>query len=100
MKYPCLKCISIHFFLLRFRTNTIFTGIVALILGVLETMLLGMGMCCTMVWSDLVFFCILIGCIGIVLIVSAYPSFKKVIQKRREKIAPQILALSEELLNS
>lgn len=73
---------------------------VAIVLGTIGTLILGIGMCCCMVWNSLVLVFILgivLGLIGIVLIVSAYPAYKKVTLKQREKIAPQILALSEEL---
>lgn len=73
--------------------------IVALVLGTFGTLFLGIGMCCTMLWSSDVFALgIVVGFLGIILIVSAFPGYKKVVQKKKEKIAPQIIALSEELL--
>lgn len=72
----------------------------ALIIGIIGALLLGIGMCCTMVWgSDIINMIvgILIGIPGIALIISAYPTYKKVTLKQREKIAPQIIALSDEL---
>lgn len=71
---------------------------VAIVLGTIGTLMFGIGMCCTMVWSSFAFLLgIAIGLIGIVLIISAYPLYKKVTLKQREKITPQILALSQEL---
>ena len=71
------------------------TGI---IVGVIGTMLLGIGMCCTMVWADMVFVPgIIVGILGIAILSQAYPLYKKITRKQREKIAGQILALSEEL---
>lgn len=73
---------------------------VSLIFGVVGTLLLGVGMSCTMVWnsSTLVFVLgIVVGVIGIAMISTAYPVYKKVTAKQREKIAPQIIALAEEL---
>lgn len=72
----------------------------ALVVGIIGAFLLGIGMCCTIVWnsSAIIFIMgIMIGFIGIVLIISAYPLYKKITLKQREKITPQILALSEEL---
>lgn len=69
-----------------------------IIVGVIGTMLLGIGMCCTMVWADTVFVLgIVIGVIGIAILGSGYPLYKNITRKQREKIADQILALSEEL---
>lgn len=72
----------------------------AIVVGTIGALILGIGMCCCMVWNSsiLVFILgIVLGVIGIVLVGSAYPVFKKVTLKQREKITPQILALSEEL---
>lgn len=69
-----------------------------IIVGVIGTMLLGVGMCCTMVWADTVFVLgIVIGVIGIAILGSGYPLYKNITRKQREKLAAQILALSEEL---
>lgn len=70
----------------------------AIIVGVMGTLLLGIGMCCTMVWADSVFLLgIVVGVIGIAILSTAYPLYKNVTRKQREKLAGQILALSEEL---
>lgn len=71
--------------------------IIALILGIAGTLLLGLGLCCTMVWKDYFVSGIIIGIIGIVILSFAYPVYKRVTQKRRQKIAPEILKLTEEL---
>lgn len=74
--------------------------ITSLAVGIIGSLLLGIGMCCTMVWSSsaMVFVLgILIGIMGIVILSIAYPLYKKITEKQREKIAGQILALSEEL---
>lgn len=70
----------------------------AIIVGVIGTLLLGIGMCCTMVWgSSMVIFVlgVVVGIIGIIILSAAYPLYKSVTKKQREKIAEQILALSE-----
>lgn len=72
----------------------------AIIVGVIGTLLLGIGMCGTMVWgSSIVIFVlgVVVGIIGIIILSAAYPLYKRVTKKQREKIAGQILALSEEL---
>lgn len=67
-------------------------------IGVIGSLLLGIGMCCTMVWADTMFVPgIVIGLIGIVIVSQAYPMYKKITKKEREKIADQILELSKEL---
>lgn len=74
--------------------------IVSLILGVIGTLVLGVGMCCTMVWnSSVIIFVsgIVVGIVGIAMVSFAYPVYKKITLKRREKIAPQIIALASEL---
>lgn len=72
--------------------------ITAIIVGVLGCLLLGVGMCCTMEWMDRWFVRgIVIGVIGIALIAAAYPLFNRITRKEREKLAPQILKLADEL---
>ena len=70
----------------------------SLMLGIIGCLLLGIGMCCTMVWADSFFVLgIIVGIIGMVVMGMAYPVFVKVTKRQREKLAPQILALTEEL---
>lgn len=69
-----------------------------LVIGIIGCLLFGIGMCCTMVWADSFFVLgIIIGIIGMVVMGFAYPVYIKMTEKQREKIAPQILALTEEL---
>lgn len=71
----------------------------SLIAGILGTLLLGIGMCCTMVWSDNLFIPgIMIGLIGIAVLTAAYPLYQHITKKEREKIAPEILRLTNELM--
>ena len=70
-----------------------------LTIGVLSCLLLGIGMCCTMVWSDRPFLPgILIGLVGIIGIAAAYPLYSRITKREREKIAPQIIKLTDELM--
>ena len=73
--------------------------VVAVTIGVIGCLLLGVGMCCTMIWADGWFIPgIIIGCIGMVGIFLAYPLYKKMVKQSREKLAPEILRLTDELL--
>lgn len=73
--------------------------VIALIIGIAGSLILGVGMCMTMVWSDSLFVPgIVIGLAGIILIVSAYPIYAQVTKKQREKIAPEIIRLTDELM--
>ena len=72
-------------------------------LGVIGTLAFGTGMSLSMVWTAnpvALTLGIILGIIGIVLIAAAYPVFRAITNKQREKIAPQIIALSDELLKS
>ncbi len=73
--------------------------VVSLILGVLGSLILGMGMCCTMVWGGVWFIPgIVIGIAGIAIVCSAYPLYSRILEKTRKKLAPEILKLTDELL--
>ena len=72
--------------------------ILSITLGVIGCLLLGVGMCCTMVWMEQLFIPgVIIGLIGIGAVIAAYPLYTRVTRKEREKVAPQILQLTEEL---
>lgn len=73
--------------------------IAALAVGILSALVLGLGMCCTMVWAEQWFIPgIIIGVVGIFGVMSAYPLYSRITKKRREKIAPEILRLTDELM--
>ncbi len=80
---------------------------VSLVLGIVGTLVLGFGMSLTM--SDLgdvfgmskmtaLIIGILIGFCGLVPVALAYPVYNGTLKKERERIAPEILRLSEELM--
>lgn len=72
---------------------------VAIMVGVIGTLVMGIGMCCAMVWQEMWFIPgIIIGVIGIAMVTAAYPIYQRVIKKEREKIAPEIIRLTDELM--
>ena len=71
---------------------------VAVIVGIISTLIFGVGMCCTMVWEGLMLPGIIIGVVGIMGIASAYPLYTHVTKKQREKVAPEIIRLTDELM--
>lgn len=73
-------------------------SIAALITGIIGTLVLGIGMCCVMVWADKFFVAgIVVGILGMLIAGAAYPIYKKITTKQRAKLAEQILALTNEL---
>lgn len=71
---------------------------VSLLHGILYTLVLGTGMSCCMVWTERLFLPgILIGCIGLAGVAATYPIYNRIVKQDREKIAPEILRLTEEL---
>lgn len=72
---------------------------VSIVIGVIGTLIMGGGMSLAMVWTE-VFLVpgIVLGVIGLIVLALAYPAYVVITKKQREKIGPQILALSEELL--
>lgn len=71
--------------------------IISIVVGVIGSLVLGLGMCCTMVWTKFFVLGIIIGLIGMVILGCAYPLYKKITKSQRAKIADQILKLSQEL---
>lgn len=71
----------------------------SIVLGVIGTLILGVGMCCVLVWQNTWFIPgIIIGIVGLAVLSLAYPVYLQVTKKEREKIAPEILRLTDELL--
>lgn len=76
----------------------------AIALGVIGALLLGTGMSLFMTELGAVLggfamvLGILVGIVGLFLVALAYPVYNRVLQRERQRIAPEILRLSEELL--
>ena len=72
---------------------------VSIAIGMIGALALGIGMCCTMVWKGIWFVPgIIVGLAGIGVIAAAYPAYLHVVKKEREKIAPEVLRLADELI--
>lgn len=72
--------------------------VVSLMVGVISCLIMGTGMSCCLVWTDYFVLGIVIGVLGISGMVLAYPLYAHITQRERERIAPQILKLTEELM--
>lgn len=73
--------------------------LISVTVGVIGTLILGVGMCCTMLWAESFFVVgIIVGIIGIAVLSAAYPLYTHIIKKEREKIAPEIIRLTDELM--
>ena len=81
--------------------------VIALILGIGSALILGMGM--SLIMTDLavllgmtgmtnIIVGIITGVLGVILAALAYPVYSKVLKREREKIAPEILRLTDELM--
>ena len=72
---------------------------ISIVHGILYSLILGLGMSCCLVWAGVWFVPgILIGCIGLAGVTATYPIYNYIVKQDREKIAPEILRLSEELI--
>ncbi len=79
-------------------------SVIALCVGIISALIMGSGM--SLVMTDLgaklgmtatTVPGILIGVVGMVGVILAYPLYQSIVKKERKKIAPQILKLTEEL---
>ncbi len=82
--------------------------IFSLCLGIIGTLIMGFGM--SLVMSDLkeilgshtdmaMIWGIIIGLVGMALVLVAYPLYQYTSEMKRKKVAPEILRLTEELMN-
>lgn len=72
--------------------------VISLVVGIIGALILGTGMSMCMVWTELFVLGIIVGIVGIVMVSAAYPIYSYVIKKEREKIAPEIIRLTDELM--
>lgn len=73
--------------------------IVSMMVGIIGALVMGFGMCCALVWQESMFIPgIIIGIAGIALICCAYPIYSHITKKERERIAPEIIRLTDELM--
>ncbi len=77
----------------------------ALVIGIIGALIMGLGM--SLVMTDIgaalgtvlaMIIGISVGVIGIILVCLAYPIYNRTLKKEREKIAPEILRLTDELM--
>ena len=72
---------------------------VSLVIGTISVVVVGIGMCCTMVWADTLFIPgIGIGILGMAGIGLTFPLYRRITKKQREKLAPKIMELTDELM--
>lgn len=71
---------------------------ISLILGIAGTLVMGTGMSMCMVWTELFIPGIIVGVIGIAAVSLAYPLYSYITKREREKIAPEIIRLTDELM--
>ena len=72
---------------------------ISIVHGILYSLILGFGMSCCLVWAGAWFVPgIVIGSIGLAGVTATYPIYNHIVKQDREKIAPEILRLSEELI--
>ena len=81
--------------------------VIALVFGIVGALIFGMGM--SLIMTDLavllgmkgmtnIIVGIITGVLGVILAALAYPVYSKVLKREREKIAPEILRLTDELM--
>lgn len=72
--------------------------IAALVIGIIGTLIFGTGMSCIMVWGENLFgLGIAVSIAGIILAAAAYPAYLLRTKKQKEKIALEILKLTDEI---
>jgi len=81
--------------------------VASLVLGIVGALLMGIGMSLIMTelagilgmtYMGSIIVGVVCGVVGMILVALAYPVYKKVLMSERDKIAPEVLRLSEELL--
>ncbi|MBQ7384126.1 MAG: hypothetical protein IJV72_04970 [Clostridia bacterium] len=71
--------------------------VVSLIIGIISSLVMGTGMCCAMLWEEYAIG-IAVGVVGIIGVCLAYPIYSSITKKEKERIAPEIIRLTDELM--
>ena len=72
--------------------------ILSIAIGIVGTLILGTGMSIVMVGQSIYFVPgVIIGIVGMLAVIAAYPIYKRVTKKDREKVAGQVLALVKQI---
>lgn len=80
------------------KSSTRKSTIVSVVMGAAGCLIMGIGMCCTMVWAAAMFLPgIIIGVAGIAMMAAAYPVYVRITKRERARIAPQVLDIIEKL---
>lgn len=73
--------------------------VVSLIVGIICTLVMGTGMSMCIVGGEAFFIPgIIVGIVGILGIIAAYPLYNAITKRQRDKLAPEIMRLSDELM--
>ena len=71
----------------------------SIILGTISCLIMGMGMSFRMSFEGMMIPGIVIGVIGMVGVALAYPLYQYLVKKEKERLGPEILKLTEELMD-
>lgn len=72
-----------------------------LCLGIIGALVFGIGMCFFLeVFAGAVWLTVLFMAIGTLLMIPAYPTYRRISRKTKAKLTPEILRLSEEIMKS
>ena len=73
----------------------------SLCIGIIGALVFGVGMCFFLeVFAGATWITVLFMIIGTLLMIPAYPIYKKIARKTKAELTPEILRLSEEIMNS
>lgn len=73
--------------------------VISLIVGIIGTLVMGTGMSMCMAWGGELFIPgVIVGAAGIIGVIIAYPLYSAITKKQREKLAPEIIRLTDELM--
>ena len=73
----------------------------SLCFGIIGALVFGVGMCFFLeVFAGATWITVLFMIIGTLLMIPAYPIYKKIARKTKAELTPEILRLSEEIMNS
>lgn len=80
------------------RSATGIAAAISIAAGTIGFLVLAVGMCYMMLWSNYSLMGLVIAAPGLAAVIAARPLYRLIVAKRRKKIAPEVLKLCNELM--
>lgn len=73
-------------------------SVISIVMGVIGTLMFGFSLSCILELTQLMVIGVVVGIVGVIILAMAYPVYKRITRQEKERVAEEILKLTEELM--